>query len=65
VLSTSLSLFSESSVKSWKQGPFKIQKGNRPQNKSVSNPVLNDIDGEQALNQAIRHISRLELMLSN
>ena len=33
-----------------------MQRSIRPQIKSVSGPVLNDIDGEQALNQAIRHV---------
>jgi len=43
-------------VKSLKQGGLKFQKSARQQTKSVSNPQLNDVDGEQALNQAIRHI---------
>lgn len=33
-----------------------MHRNNRKQNKSVSNPVINDVDGEQALNQATRHI---------
>ena len=46
----------ELSIQSQNQGTTKVLRNIRPQNKSVSNPVLNEIDGEQALNQAIRHI---------
>jgi hypothetical protein len=51
-----LKTFLEQSSQSWKQETGKMQRNNRKQNKSVSNPVINDDDGEQALNQAIRHI---------
>lgn len=48
--------FLETSIQSLKQGDNQRQRNNRRQNKSLSNPILNDIDGEHALNQAIRHI---------